>query len=91
LYYIVHKCQERSAQSAANPPVSANGRATSSASPAPLSFAEAAGLPLAGLTAFQTVAHVLDVQPGEILLVHGAAGGVGSLAVQIASSRSTRH
>jgi NADPH:quinone reductase-like Zn-dependent oxidoreductase len=30
------------------------------------------------------------VQPGEILLVHGAAGGVGSLAVQIARSRGAR-
>jgi NADPH:quinone reductase-like Zn-dependent oxidoreductase len=58
--------------------------------PRALSFAEAAGLPLAGLTAYQAVAHVLDVQPGEILLVHGAAGGVGSLAVQIALSRGAR-
>jgi NADPH:quinone reductase-like Zn-dependent oxidoreductase len=52
--------------------------------PRALSFAEAAGLPLAGLIAYRAIAHVLDVQPGEILLVHGAAGGVGSLAVQIA-------
>ena len=58
--------------------------------PGTLSFAEAAGLPLAGLTAYQAVAHVLDIQPGEILLVHGAAGGVGSLAVQIARSRGAR-
>jgi NADPH:quinone reductase-like Zn-dependent oxidoreductase len=58
--------------------------------PRALSFAEAASLPLAGLTAYQAVAHVLDVQPGEILLVHGAAGGVGSLAVQIARARGAR-
>jgi NADPH:quinone reductase-like Zn-dependent oxidoreductase len=58
--------------------------------PHTLSFAEAAGLPLAGLTAYQAVAHALEVQPGEILLVHGAAGGVGSLAVQIARSRGAR-
>jgi NADPH:quinone reductase-like Zn-dependent oxidoreductase len=58
--------------------------------PRALSFAEAAALPLAGLTAYQAVAHALDVQPGEILLVHGAAGGVGSLAVQIARSRGAR-
>jgi NADPH:quinone reductase-like Zn-dependent oxidoreductase len=58
--------------------------------PRALGFAEAAGLPLAGLTAYQAVAHVLDVQPGEILLVHGAAGGVGSLAVQIARTRGAR-
>jgi NADPH:quinone reductase-like Zn-dependent oxidoreductase len=54
------------------------------------SFAGAAGLPLAGLTAYQAVAHALDVQPGEIMLVHGAAGGAGSLAVQIARPRGAR-
>jgi len=58
--------------------------------PRAMSFAEAAGLPLAGLTAYQAVVHILDVQPGEIVLVHGAAGGVGSLAVQIARSRGAR-
>lgn len=58
--------------------------------PRTMGFAEAAGLPLAGLTAYQAVVHVLDVSPGEILLVHGAAGGVGSLAVQIARSRGAR-
>ncbi|MDH6214881.1 NADP-dependent oxidoreductase [Streptomyces pseudovenezuelae] len=58
--------------------------------PRSLGFAEAAALPLAGLTAYQAVVHTLDVQPGEILLVHGAAGGVGSLAVQIARSLGAR-
>jgi D-arabinose 1-dehydrogenase-like Zn-dependent alcohol dehydrogenase len=48
-----------------------------------LSFAEAAGLPLAALTAYQGVVHALAVRQGENLLVHGAAGGVGSVAVQI--------
>ncbi|MGW7127900.1 NADP-dependent oxidoreductase [Streptomyces bobili] len=55
--------------------------------PRTMSFTEAAGLPLPGLTAYQAVVHSLDVQPGEALLVHGAAGGVGSLAVQVARSR----
>jgi NADPH:quinone reductase-like Zn-dependent oxidoreductase len=58
--------------------------------PRVMSFVEAAGLPLAGLTAYQAVVHALDVQPGESVLVHGAAGGVGSLAVQIARSRGAR-
>ncbi|GII52686.1 NADPH:quinone reductase [Planotetraspora thailandica] len=58
--------------------------------PRTMDFAEAAGLPLAGLTAYQAVVHTLDVQPGETMLVHGAAGGVGSLAVQIARSRGVR-
>ncbi|QXE38432.1 NADP-dependent oxidoreductase [Streptomyces sp. GMY02] len=58
--------------------------------PLTMGFAEAAGLPLAGLTAYQAIVHVLKVQRGEILLVHGAGGGVGSLAVQIARSRGAR-
>ncbi|MDX3854006.1 NADP-dependent oxidoreductase [Streptomyces sp. AK02-01A] len=58
--------------------------------PRTMSFAEAAGLPLAGLTAYQAVVHTLAVRPGETLLVHGAAGGVGSLAVQIARARGAR-
>ncbi|MEH0986249.1 NADP-dependent oxidoreductase [Micromonospora sp. CPCC 205556] len=58
--------------------------------PRTMDFAEAAGLPLAGLTAYQAVVHTLGVGAGETLLVHGAAGGVGSLAVQIARSRGAR-
>jgi NADPH:quinone reductase-like Zn-dependent oxidoreductase len=58
--------------------------------PGSLSFAQAAGLPLSGLTAYQAVVHALVVHSGEILLVHGAAGAVGSLAVQIARSRGAR-
>ncbi|WP_327233292.1 NADP-dependent oxidoreductase [Streptomyces sp. NBC_01317] len=58
--------------------------------PSALSFAEASALPLAGLTAYQAIVHALEVRPGEILLVHGAAGGVGSLAVQIGRSRGAR-
>jgi NADPH:quinone reductase-like Zn-dependent oxidoreductase len=52
--------------------------------PESLSFAEAAGLPLAGLTAYQSLTEALDVHEGERLLVHRAAGGVGFCAVQIA-------
>lgn len=51
--------------------------------PRNLSFEEAAGLPLAGLTAYQVLVKALEVGRGETLLVHAAAGGVGSLAVQI--------
>jgi NADPH:quinone reductase-like Zn-dependent oxidoreductase len=54
------------------------------------SFAEASGLPLAGLTAYQAVIHALDVRAGESVLIHGAAGGVGSLAAQIALHRGAR-
>ncbi len=52
--------------------------------PESLSFAEAAGLPLAGLTAYQSLTEALDVHEGERVLVHRAAGGVGFAAVQIA-------
>ncbi|HEX3516057.1 MAG TPA: NADP-dependent oxidoreductase [Trebonia sp.] len=58
--------------------------------PSTMSFTEAAGLPLAALTAYQGVVGALEVRPGETVLVLGAAGGVGSVAVQIARARGAR-
>ena len=55
--------------------------------PEGLSDVEAAALPLAGLTAWQALVETADVQPGQRVLVLGAAGGVGHLAVQIAKAR----
>ncbi|MFG2639367.1 NADP-dependent oxidoreductase [Streptomyces sp. NPDC048370] len=55
--------------------------------PASLTHVEAAALPLAALTAWQALVDAADVQPGERVLVHAAAGGVGHLAVQIAKAR----
>ena len=55
--------------------------------PSSLSFEEAAAVPLAGLTAYQCLVEALDVQAGERVLVHAAAGGVGRFAVQIALAR----
>src|SRR5919112_1176914 len=55
--------------------------------PAGLSEVAAAGLPLAGLTAWQCLVDIAAVQPGQRVLVHAAAGGVGHLAVQIAKAR----
>ncbi|WP_245177330.1 NADP-dependent oxidoreductase [Geodermatophilus sp. DF01_2] len=52
--------------------------------PSSLSFTEAAGVPLAGLTAYQSLTEALDVGEGDRVLVHRAAGGVGFSAVQIA-------
>jgi NADPH:quinone reductase-like Zn-dependent oxidoreductase len=52
--------------------------------PESLNFAESGGLPLAGLTAYQALAEVLDIGEGDRVLVHRAAGGVGFFAVQIA-------
>lgn len=58
--------------------------------PLSLSFEEAAGLPLAGLTAYQVLHRSLRVQDGDTVLVHAAAGGVGSLAVQLARHTGAR-
>jgi NADPH:quinone reductase-like Zn-dependent oxidoreductase len=58
--------------------------------PAALSEIEAGALPLAGLTAWQCLVDIADVQQGQRVLVHAAAGGVGHLAVQIAKARSAQ-
>ncbi|MFF9363346.1 NADP-dependent oxidoreductase [Streptomyces griseoluteus] len=58
--------------------------------PRNLPFEEAAGLPLAGLTAFQTLTKMLEVRADETVLVHAAAGGVGSIAVQLAAHLGAR-
>ncbi|MFI8086786.1 NADP-dependent oxidoreductase [Streptomyces sp. NPDC086080] len=58
--------------------------------PRTLSFEEAAGLPLVGLTAYQVLHRVLGVERGETVLVHAAAGGVGSIAVQLAAHLGAR-
>ena len=52
--------------------------------PDSLDFAHAAALPLQGLTAYQLLRESARLQTGERVLVHAAAGGVGTLAVQIA-------
>jgi NADPH2:quinone reductase len=49
-----------------------------------LGFAEAAALPVQGITAHHCLRLAGRLAPGETVLVHAAAGGVGSLAVQIA-------
>lgn len=54
-----------------------------------LSWDEAGGLPLTGLTALQALDRLV-VSASDTVLVHGGAGGVGSLAVQIAKARGAR-
>lgn len=58
--------------------------------PLSLSFEAAAGLPLAGLTAYQVLHRSLRIREGDTVLVHAAAGGVGSLAVQLARHAGAR-
>jgi NADPH:quinone reductase-like Zn-dependent oxidoreductase len=58
--------------------------------PRNLTWEEAAGLPLAGLTAYQALTRALQVKRGETVLVHAAAGGVGSIAVQLARHLGAR-
>ncbi|MEV0090173.1 NADP-dependent oxidoreductase [Streptomyces sp. NPDC050738] len=55
--------------------------------PAGISHVEAAALPVVALTAWQTLVDAADVQPGQRVLIHAAAGGVGHVAVQIAKAR----
>ncbi len=52
--------------------------------PANLTFEQAASVPVGALTAWQAVIETAQVQPGQRVLVQGAAGGVGVYAVQLA-------
>ena len=54
--------------------------------PAKLSFEQAATVPISGLTALQGLRDTGKVQPGQKVLIIGAAGGVGSFAVQLAKT-----
>lgn len=55
--------------------------------PEGVSPVEAAALPLAALTAWQALVETAGVGEGQVVLVHGARGGVGHLAVQLALAR----
>jgi NADPH:quinone reductase-like Zn-dependent oxidoreductase len=60
------------------------------AKPPSLSFEEAAALPVAGLTALQSLRDKGELAAGERVLINGASGGVGHLAVQIAAALGAR-
>lgn len=54
--------------------------------PKKINFAEAASIPLAGLTAWQALFNKAFLKKGETILIHAGAGGVGSLAIQFAKN-----
>ncbi|HEY0368069.1 MAG TPA: NADP-dependent oxidoreductase, partial [Chthoniobacterales bacterium] len=62
------------------------------ASPKPknLNFDGAAAMPVAAGTAYQALVQIANVSPGETVLIHGAAGGVGTFAIQIAKARGAK-
>jgi NADPH:quinone reductase-like Zn-dependent oxidoreductase len=66
-------------------PVNSLGR-----KPKSLSFEEAAGIPIAAETAYRSLHETAKIARGQTVLIHGAAGGVGSAAVQIARAAGAR-
>jgi len=63
---------------------------TVAAMPQSMDFATAAALPTAGSTALQIIRDVVKAAAGITVLIHGAAGGVGSFASQIARNMGAR-
>ncbi|MFZ6644164.1 zinc-binding dehydrogenase [Undibacterium sp. TJN25] len=58
--------------------------------PETLDFITAAALPVVALTAWEAVMERADVKPGDFVLVHGGAGGVGHISIQLALLRGAR-
>lgn len=58
--------------------------------PSNLNFLEAAALPLVSITAWEALVDRIQIQPGDRVLIHGGAGGVGHIALQIARIQGAR-
>ena len=58
--------------------------------PKSVTFAEAAAVPLAALTAWQALIDIGKIDNSQTALIHGGSGGVGSFAIQIAKARGAR-
>jgi NADPH:quinone reductase-like Zn-dependent oxidoreductase len=61
-----------------------------SAKPKSLSYVDAAGGPLAALTAWQALVDTAKLSTDQTILIHGGSGGVGSFAIQIAKARGAK-
>lgn len=60
------------------------------AKPASLSHEQAAALPHVGLTSWRALIDTANLSEGQTVLIHGAAGGVGSFSVQLAKARGAK-
>jgi NADPH:quinone reductase-like Zn-dependent oxidoreductase len=58
--------------------------------PKSVTYADAAAVPLAALTAWQALIDTATLNAGQTVLIHGGSGGVGSFAIQIAKARGAR-
>jgi len=58
--------------------------------PQKISMEEAGGIPLVGLTAYQSLFQAGNLQEGDSLLILGASGGVGTLAIQLAKAAGAK-
>jgi NADPH:quinone reductase-like Zn-dependent oxidoreductase len=54
--------------------------------PSNLDFEQAASLPLVGVSALQAIYEHLELKSGQKILIHGGAGGIGAIAIQIAKN-----
>ena len=57
--------------------------------PKTLDYAEAAALPLVGVSAWQALVEFMGLSNGQKILIHGGAGGIGSIAIQLAKNLGT--
>jgi len=58
--------------------------------PSNLSLRDAGAIGTTALTALQGIDDTLHLKPGQVVIIHGAAGGVGTLAIQFAKQRGAR-
>ncbi|MBO0482792.1 quinone oxidoreductase family protein [Candidatus Enterococcus courvalinii] len=58
--------------------------------PDQMDWAQAAGMVTTGLTAYNLLTHLLDVQPTDVVMIEGASGGVGSSLVQLLHAKGIK-